>query len=257
MIDQERSITHGDNAVHTQVRVSLREIRECTFRALSAHGASHGEASTAARMVLDAELQGHRGIGVVLSDLQRDAWSRDSVQIIDSGPGDRDGGAVVLGDPASNRLLRHAPLAAHLAAAETGRAVYVPGEMVGFSCLDAVLLEVAAATQRPAWLIEPPQQDSSASRVALPDGSLGRGMSQLLADWAGYDLPAGVEEDTGAAGIWLLSSPTVGKPEAPDLTWVSASERVEARSSAAREGRLITASTWWALYAAARRYLVP
>ncbi len=256
VLDQKTSQPDAGNrsGEPQRVRVSLREIRECTFRALSAHGASQGEASTAARMVVDAELQGYRGIRLVLSDLQRDPWPREGIQVSDSQQGL--GGSVVLGDRASNRLLRHVPLAAHLAAAEPGRGVYVPGAMVGVACAEAALLEVAEATQRPAALVPVLPGGDGASRVALADGSLGTGMTKDLLERAGIHLDDTLDADTGSGGVWLFSYEDPSAHDAPDLTWVSASERMATRASAAHEGPLITATAWWALYAASRRYLV-
>jgi len=254
--------TTDPSAASARVRVSLREIRECTFRALSAHGASHGEAATAARMVVDAELQGHRGIYEVLRDLDRDPWAKEAVRITDGGSEPRAGsgteskGPVVLGDQDGNRLLRHLPLAAHLAAAEPGRGVYVPGEITEIGCVDAVLIEVAAAVERPIGLVQVGRGDQTALRLALADGSLGSGAVQVLAEWGGDDLNALTRHDPGADGVWLLAGTDADAKTEQGLTWVSARDRADARAAAASEGRLITGDAWWALYAASRRYLV-
>lgn len=255
-MDQTTSPTHAGHRFEEaqRVRVSLREIRECTFRALSAHGASHGEASTAARMVVDAELQGHCGIRLVLSDLQRDPWPRGGVRLSDSHHGS--GGSVVLGDHTSNRLLRHLPLAAHLAAAEPRRDVHVPGDMAGVACLDTVLLEAAEATQRPVGLVHISPRDHTVSRVALPDGSLGSGIAETLIEYAGDDLRDAAEKGTAGRGSWLFVPSGNSVRAAPGLTWVSAHERADARAAAALEGRWITTTAWWALYHASHRYLV-
>lgn len=237
-----------------RVRVSLREIRECVFRALSAHGASPGEAATAAAMVVDAELQGHRGIHVVLRDLERGRWEQGAVQIAD--PGSEAQARVVLGDPTGNRPLRHLPLGAHLAAAEPGRDVYVPGDMADSACLDVVLLEVAQATERPVALVQVPQGRRTEFRVALADGSLGHGRAEGLAEWGAEDIGTAVDHGCAADGVWLFVPATPSAQASPDLTWVSAPARAQARASAARAGRLITAEPWWALYEASRRYLV-
>ena len=263
------AVEHGNATTNTdpstakaQVRVSLREIRECTFRALSAHGASHGEAASAARLVVDAELQGLRGIRVVLADLERERWGQEAVRITD-GPtethttsGGESKGPVVLGDRDGNRLLRHLPLAAHLAAAEPDRGVYVPGDMPEIACADAALIEVAEAVGRPIGLVHVSRGVQAAFRVALVDGSLGSGVAQTLTEWGGHDLSALTDHDPTADGVWLFVAADADAKTEQDLTWVSASERADARASAASEGRLITGDAWWALYAASRRYLV-
>lgn len=263
MVEHETTKTKVEPAsADTRMRVSLREIRESTFRALSAHGASHGEAATAARMVVDAELQGRCGIYEVLRDLERGPWAREAVRITDgagktlAGSGSEPHAPVVLGDQADNRLLRHLPLAAHLAAAEPGRGVYVPGNMTEIACVDVVLLEVAEAVGRPIGLVQVSQRDHAALRVALADGSLGRGTGQALTEWGGDDLNAVTHDDSAADGVWLFVPADADAETARNLTWVSAHERANARASAASEGRLITSSAWWALYAASRRYLV-
>lgn len=238
----------------TRVRVSLREIRECTFRALSAHGASPGEAATAARMVVDAELQGHRGIRVVLSDLGRTRWQQQSVQITDTSH--EPNAPVLLGDRRTNQLLRHVPLAVHLTAAEPGRAVFVPWDLVGIVCVDAVMLEVAEASDCPVVLVRRSEGRNTEARVARADGSLGTGTGAGVFKWAGGDIGSAAADDLGADGVWLFV-PVAGNVHVPaGLTWVSAQERIDARAAAAREGRLITGEAWWALYAASRRYLV-
>lgn len=232
-----------------RVRVSLREIRENTFRALSAHGASHGEASTAARMVVDAELQGQWGIRYVLIDLARDSWPVGGVSIRETSVG-----PVVLGDAADNRLLRHLPLAAHLAAAEPKRFVFVPGEMTGVACLDTVLLEAAEATQRAVALVDTSQRPDPVCRVALPNGSLGTGAHPELGERVRQEAHVLDDDERTNGGVWLFA---LGEaPKAPDFTWVSAAQRTAGRADVASEGRLITATPWWELYGAARRYLV-
>ncbi len=255
--------TNTDTSSATaRVRVSLREIRECTFRALSAHGASHGEAATAARLVVDAELQGLRGIRVVLADLERERWAKEAVCITDSASETQadsrseSTGPIVLGDQGGNRLLRHLPLAAHLAAAEPGRGVYVPGDMSEVACVDAVLIEVAEAVGRPIGLVQVSRGDHSAFRLALADGSLGSGAVQALTEWGGDDLSALTDHDPGADGVWLFVAADADAKTGQNLTWASAHTRRDARACAASEGRLITADAWWALYAASRRYLV-
>ncbi|MEO5832595.1 MAG: hypothetical protein ABIR83_04400, partial [Nakamurella sp.] len=53
------------------MRVAVREIREATYRAVIAAGASAGEASTAAELTVHTEIHCGAGITAVLDELPR------------------------------------------------------------------------------------------------------------------------------------------------------------------------------------------
>lgn len=109
-------ISTSDASTRQTVRVSLREIRECAFRALTAHGASHGEAWTAARLVLHASVLDVSAIGVLVADLAQPMWSR-TPQTAAPGRSERD---LCLGTYATNRVLREGPLAIDTVCGEDG-----------------------------------------------------------------------------------------------------------------------------------------
>lgn len=234
---------NGAMPVHESVRVSLREIRESGFRALSAAGASHGEAWTAARMVLDAELQGGLGIEVLLADLERGRWPQDGVDLVETEAEPLP--VTRLGTAQSNRLLRHGPLAVIVATAEPGSGgVFVPGALPGLSCLEAVLLEAALGQQQAVGVLRTGAGRDGAYRVALSDGSLGSGRT----DAGGPDITQ--------EGLWVVAPSPQALLDGPHLTWVSAQERADRRAEAARNGCLVEATAWRRLYAESRRYLV-
>ncbi len=103
--------TNTDTSSATaRVRVSLREIRECTFRASS--------------WLTWSAIDGRR----------KPVRITDHASEAQASPRSEPTGPIVLGDQGGNRLLRHLPLATHLAAAEPGRGVYVPGDMSEVAC---------------------------------------------------------------------------------------------------------------------------
>lgn len=247
----------GTEAVPALARVSLREIREASFRALSAAGASHGEAWTA-RMVLDAELQGEGGVDVLLDDLDRGRWPREGVDLAETGSSQRP--VTRLGDAQSNRLLRHGPLAVNLAVAEPGRGgVFVPGEVSGLSCLDAVLVEAALEQQRAVAVVSLGPGGAGTCRVSLSDGALGSGRLDDRGQEGTQheDILLVTEAVHGEKGVWVVAPPPEAVLDLPALTWVSAAQRADRRAAAARDGCLVDAAAWDRLYAASRRYLVP
>lgn len=246
----------GTEPVPALARVSLREIREASFRALSAAGASHGEAWTAARMVLDAELQGEHGVEVLLGDVERGRWPKEGVDLAEMGSSERP--VTRLGGVQSNRLLRHGPLAVNLAVAEPGHGVFMPGELPGLSCLDAVLLETALEQQHAIGVLRLGHGGASTCRVALDDGALGSGrLDERGLEGIEYEDLRLVTESVGAEqGVWVIAPPPRAVLDLPALTWVSAAQRADRRAAAARDGCLVDAVAWRCLYAASRHYLV-
>lgn len=227
------------------VRVSLREIREATFRALSAARASSGEAAIAARMVLDAELNSKAGIEAALRDLESGAWVREGIHISKSDSPVADTLRLSAG---SSRLLQHAPLAVDLAAAEVDLGgVFVPIAVAGIPCLDALLSGVAESRGSSVGVLVCQPGQSPAVRVATADGSLGSG--QLVGESENQRV------DDHEEGL-LFAAPAPQSWRDSVRTWINAEERADRRSAAARDGCLINAEQWSSIYAASRRYLV-
>lgn len=174
-------------------RVSLRDLFEAAFRALKAHGASHGEARAAAQMVLQAELFGGSGLAALLADLQNPSWSHTPIEV-SSAPGGAAGGPghVVLRSPDGNRLLREGPLAVELVASADAHIAAVPTAVTGSMLLDGVALEVARVSDAGVVVVvcgsEPPRDETAKEaphqsghvRLARPDGSLGAGILDPL-----------------------------------------------------------------------------
>lgn len=247
-------------------RISLRDAREAATRALIAHGASHGEAGTAAAMVLDAELVDGVGLATLVDDLAREPWSRTPVEVT-SMPGPRNGGAadhpahLVLGSPTVNRLLREAPLAVELIVGEGDlRAVGVPCAVSASSLLDAVTREVARNSGQTVTVLlctatEPGSGDPGRDipkqrgqlRLATPDGDLG--ISPLIPVHPLW------EELVGGSGVLALRD--VDWSDDLEWHWVSAEGRAQARARVAEQGLSVETSVWRQVYDASRRYLVP
>lgn len=138
-------MTTADTTSAGTTKVSLRDLSEAAFRALTAHGASHGEARAAARWCFRPSCTVGGGLVALRDDLAAQPWSRTPVEIVETADGpNRQPGAVELRSPAGNRLLREAPLAVELVTSGGDeRVVRVPCAVVGTALLDAVLLEAA------------------------------------------------------------------------------------------------------------------
>lgn len=250
----------------SMTRVSLRDISEAAYRGLTAHGASHGEARTAARMVLQAELIGGGGIAALLDDLVNKPWSGAAVEVSGPAVGTADQtGQLVLRSPEGNRLLREAPLAVELVTSGgDARVVAVPTAVAGSALLDAVTLEIARASGVgvgvvicPSWQSRSEDasggsnhasaQQPSQLRWARPDGSMGVGtLDQLPATW---------QQLLDGPGVLALKD--IEQVSDVELNWISAEDRAQIRAQAAVDGLMVEADLWPRVYEAARRYLVP
>lgn len=247
-------------------RVSLRDLSEAAFRALMAHGASHGESRAVARMVLQAELIGGGGLAALREDLAAQPWSRTPVEIVAAADGSNtQTAAVELRSPGGNRLLREGPLAVELVASGGDeRVVKVPCAVAGWALLDAVLLESArvsgATVAVVIWSTTEPESARESEvvgrgvvqrfgqlRLARPDGSIG--VSALTHPPTAWMPPAGGE------GVVALRD--VEEFDEHDLSWISVDELAEERTDAAAVGMTVDAIAWHDVYAASRRYLVP
>ncbi|MEO7129781.1 MAG: hypothetical protein ABIZ07_00195 [Dermatophilaceae bacterium] len=247
-------------------RVSLRDISEAAFRGLTAHGASHGEARMASRMVLQAELMGGGGLAALRDDLAGQPWNRTPVEVSAAPLGTADGaGKFVLRSPDGNRLLREAPLAVELVASGgDAHAVGVPTDVAGTALLDAVSLEIAEASGTGVAVIICPSPQPGAEtapggssegsvpetgqlRWARPDGSMGVGTIKSL--------PIAWQHLLDGPGVLALrDTEALGDVE---LSWISAEDRAGIRAQAASGGVPVDTDLWQTVYGAARRYLVP
>lgn len=239
--------------------VSLREINEVTFRALKTHGASHGEASTAARLVQADEIIEGRGLTAVLDDVTREPWQPTAVEI--SAPIDVSGArAVVLGSASDNRVLREGPLAVELVAGDPQLDVVgAPGAVAGSALLDPVLLEIAredcreiaavlCTTEQPtAGAVTAATGLTAHVRWAHPDGSTGIATLDTV--------PTLCHRVLGGPGVLALRD--IGLLDGFVPGWIHPAGRAVMRARAAADGITVDAASWWALRTAARRYLVP
>ena len=252
-------------------RVSLRDVREATTRALVAHGASHGEAQTAAAMVLEAELADGSGLAALIEDLTREPWSRTPITTttttttttVPPPPGreaDRTT-SLVLGSATVNRLLREAPLAVELIAGDPDLGVVaVPCSVASASLLDAVMIEVAVTSgvevavlvcAAPGPVATRSTQDGTPSwgelRVAGPDGSV---RISSLSAW-----PSAWRDVLDGPGIVAVRA--LDRPDELTGREVTAEDRVRVRVRAAEQGLSVQTEIWRQVYDASRRYLVP
>lgn len=247
----------------TTTRVSIRDLSEATFRALTAHGASHGEARAGARMILQAEFVGGAGLAALGAELTSQPWSPNPVEIVASGGNSGVSTTVVsLRTDGGNRLLREGHLAIELVTSTGPESIaIVECEVTGGSVLDAVLLEAARVTGTAVGIViwantEPGTSDEAACsdpvgldhlRVARPDGSLGVGGTTHL--------PGGWVPPTQGTGIAALRD--VDQLGDVDLAWTSADDFAKARATAAAVGITVNTRAWRQVYGASRRYLVP
>lgn len=227
-------------------RVAIREIRDVTFRALVASGASTAEAKVASDQVLYSEL--HRGSGLValLEELSSGPWGPAGMTCERDDTGER---AVlrVVGPGTPGALHQGALLVDLLAADPDPGAVVISHDLRALSSLlDEPLIRTArcigsfvVAAHRSASVLD--------FRVASPDGAIGLGTggatSRLDADFV--SLPLG-------ASLFRREA----SPEAP-ITWLTAGEQQATRAAAAQRGRQVDAALWTEVSTAAHAYLVP
>ncbi|MGN6129804.1 MAG: hypothetical protein ACTHOK_05630, partial [Nocardioidaceae bacterium] len=121
-------------------RVSIRDIRESAYRALVAHGASHGEAATAAEQVLHAEMHHSSGLTALLTDLALPTWPHTGMTLTRRATASELEVSVVSG-PGRGNPLRAGCLLAELAASQPDRAGVVcsPDVTVLDATIDSVL----------------------------------------------------------------------------------------------------------------------
>lgn len=232
------------------VRVSIREIREYTYRALVAAGASPGEAATAAGQVLHAELHTGDGLAGLVSDLARGPWSRSGLSCTR-----RPGGPPVLQVDCGGRSgeLRVGPPIVELVAGEAAPAVAVTtAEVPVTSLLDEALLAAAAATGTSVTAMRATAGGAYVVRHATADGGLAQG------DLRPAYIPrlTGIDGMGDAEALVVLTGAAV-EPAVARLTWSTRGERAQRRRLAALRGIEAPEVTWRIVADHAQRFLVP
>lgn len=227
-------------------RVSMREVREATFRALVASGASSAEAKPASEQVLFTEL--HRGSGLValLEDLESGPWVRAGLACERELLGER----LVLRVIGSGRsgALRQGGLLVDLLAAEAEPGAFVVSD--GLTALSSILDEPLIRTARStgSFVLAADRSASSLGfRIATPDGAIGVGV-------------AGEAASMGSDLVPVVPGVSLSRLEAmPDAatTWLTAAEQGETRAAVAQHGLMVETALWCEVTAAARAYLVP
>ena len=233
-------------------RVSIRDIRESAYRALVAHGASHGEAATAADQVLHAELHSSSGLTALLADLALPTWPGTGMTLTRHAPASGCNVCVVSG-PGRGNLLRAGCLLTELAASrqEPDTVVCSPDQSVLDTTIDFLLLEAASVAGQPvAAVLVGEDGGPVAARAGDPAGGAGAvDATDVLPD----SLQEPLRQSLVHPGVAVLRVSEVK----PGPGWVTADACASRRRQAAAVGVLVEAQAWQAAYAAARGFLVP
>lgn len=238
----------GVTEVSETVRVSLRDISESAYRAFRAHGATHGEASITAQMVLQAEISGGRGIEAIVEDRAAPPWSQQPLDLSDVSSG---AGTHLVLQSGLGGWIRVAPFAVELLASADARITAIPlvaarqgTTVVDLTLLDALTQELSrvcgvgfAAVSVPAGLV----------RWARPDGSMGIGAVE--------ETPASWHEGLLAGGVVVMRD--ASHLRTADLRWVGPGERRQARAALGRAGVQVDSVLWYRARAAARGFSSP
>ncbi len=241
---KDESMTLGDTDEKT-TRVTLREIREHSFRAVRTTGASGAEARVAAEQALFAELHHGNGLAAVLEDLSSGPWDATELSCV---PADSSGVTLVRSTAGRRGPLRQGAALIELMAAEPQVSVVVSDGLSPLSCLlDEPLIRAAASLGRcvSAWARG---AHTVEVRTALPDGTLGVGTAQPSG-------PAAEQLDGWPGGTVVLHSDE--HPPTGQITWLRADELQARRRAAAASGITVDATVWERLGALARNFLVP
>ncbi len=227
-------------------RVAIREVREATFRALVAGGASSAEARVAAEQVLFSEL--HRGSGLValLQELSRGPWTRCGLTCERDDSDERR--VLRVTGPGRPGALRQGALLLDLLAAEADAGTVVVSD--GLTSLSPLLDEplIRTAWLTGCWAVAADRSAASLDfRVAAPDGAVGVGAASV----SGH---RGPDSESPLPGVSLMLCEE--EPGAP-TTWLTAVQQRETRAAAARHGRLVDAAVWAEVSTAASAFLVP
>lgn len=230
-------------------RVAVRELRETTWRALYAAGASAGEASVASSAVAFSEVHRLGGLDAVLAELPLVPTSRVPVSV-HRGPVDR------LDDPARRGLLLLAPLGIGLV---VSRPVSTPVILQGLGW-HPVLAGVIARHCRPGdpALVALDVGDDGVVRRGLrvgPDRAVEHLDDDEVAALRDLDRRTADERATKGPEVLLAALSPGGRARAGDVATTAAV--IDRERQAHTDGVLVAAPVWAAVHDAAGRYLVP
>lgn len=230
------------------VRLSVREIRETTWRALFAAGVSSGEAAIAASAVTFSEVQLGRGLSSVAGALKALGTTHAPATVV---PGQVD----VVDDPANRGLLMLAPLGLGLAAARPASSpVFLPS--LAWNPVLAGFLIQHCGPQTPAFFAFEVNEDELARGIkAAPDRSvtilspddthvIAQQNPQLTSRLVG--LTQGVLLTTDFNGLNGADMPPTHSYELLDSQ----------QRRALRDGLHVDRELWAPVYAASERFLV-
>lgn len=231
-------------ATSTRVRVAVREVHETAFRALIAAGVSGGEASTAARAVLDAEITDGSGITALVAELHRLPVGYVPVAL-------RRGAIDTVDDPARRGPLLLGPLAVDLTAAGE-HPVLLPGAVMS-TVLERIA--VSAARRDGTALALGPVCDGEIAQwvVAMPDAALRHvpDRDDALASEAGC-----TEAITNEPGVLIRRLDPAAVSTSGRTARVAATFE-EASRAALVGGLWVDSAPWRRAYRVARQFLVP
>lgn len=240
------NISNAPTRMTEGTRVSIREVRQASLRALVAIGASHAEANVAADQVVGVEI--HQGTGLVslLAELANGPWSRAGLTCERVTAGRRTALRVAGSDRPG--ALRQGVLLVDLLAAQSDTDTVVVSE--GLTSLSPLLDQpmIQLARTLGCWILA---ADLSASgvdfRVNSPGGDIGVGAG-------GTTAVTSPERESLTPGVSLSRLPT-----APDAAtdWYTFVERQATRAAAAQHGLTVDACVWREVTAAANAFLVP
>lgn len=228
------------------IRVTLREIREVSWRALLSSGLSAGEAATAANLVTAMELHEGTGLRALDEQLRSGVPGRVSINVT------RDA-VIRLDDPAERNCILLAPLAIDLALA-TGKPVMTASNKLDAAyewyCVDAF------TTNQPAVaLLEVSAHAAIGSASTIGGATLQRSIDMATLIETDPSLAHSISESS-ALGGGVLVHPL---PQAPGATGVEVSTldaRTQRRRAALSLGIFIDAHVWRQALDASHNFLV-
>ncbi|GAA5228403.1 hypothetical protein [Paeniglutamicibacter antarcticus] len=224
------------------MRLAMREVRECAYRALMTKGASNSEAQAAARQVLFAEL--HHGTG--LQSLA--AWLHDGTWLLGAFPYtriDTPSGKSYRVDPAAPcHALVHGVLLVDVASTGVGSEVLCSPMRHDTHLLDEALLNAAISSGH--TVVHRSAGAENRTTFATPQGDLGTGFSA-----AGQGAPHTAPEELENSRFYTANEPPQG-----EFSLSTEAQRTARRLELAHGGILVDAAIWAELRTIAAGYLV-